>query len=374
MSAETANQPGRENKKYIFEVHFLRAFACLAVVGVHVSATHFGMNEETWNRLTYFINQYGRFGTPIFAVISGFLLFYQVKRKGFQPGKFLKSRASKIVLPFLVWSLAYRYLLYYYDNQALGTPASELKKILLGESFYHLYFVAIVVQFYLIFPFLQKIFRTQTLMLLFTFVSLLISYNLFGFNPGIEGPFGNFLASKSFMPIWLFYFAFGGLLAYIWDEIVSYATKRPWKMFALAMAVSAGAVVENNINGDLSNRRLSNLVNIPLLSIAIIGMYPLLNKWNIIKRPLILLGQYSMGIYLVHPMILYLFARHLPHQYWHVNYVPAMFVAVLLIAAIFIRILQFIPLSGFIIPVPKLKKTKRSIETTETMDNKKSTA
>ncbi|MCA1060257.1 acyltransferase [Rossellomorea aquimaris] len=357
MAAQTETKPS--NKKYIFEIHFLRAFACLLVVGVHVSATHYGMNDETWNWFTYFLNQYGRFGTTIFAVISGFLLFYQVKRRGFELGRFLQSRFSKIVIPFLIWSVAYRYLLFHYDKQTLGDPGAEIMKILTGDSFYHLYFVAIVVQFYIIFPFLQKIFRTQTLLLIFTFVSLIISYQLYGFHPDIDGKLGEFLASKSFMPIWIFYFAFGGFMAYFWEEIVAFATKRPWKMLGVILLISAGAVFEYQTKGYVSNRRLTNLVNIPVLCIAVVGIYPFLSKLNIVKKTLTVIGQYSMGIYLIHPMILYLFARHLPETYWQAQYVPLMFLAVMVIAAVFIRILQFIPLSGFIIPVPKIKNSKR---------------
>ncbi|WP_099364408.1 acyltransferase [Fredinandcohnia onubensis] len=358
MSNETTSDSSQQNKKYLFEIHFLRAFACLAVVGVHVSATNYGMNEDTWNWFTYFLNQYGRFGTPIFVVISGFLLFYQVKRRGFRLGHFLSSRVTKIVLPFLIWSLAYRYLLYYYDNQELGSIKGEIGKILMGDSFYHLYFVLIVIQFYFIFPFLQKLFRTQTMILVFLFLSFLVSYKLYGFNPDVEGGIGNFLASKSFMPVWIFYFAFGGLLAYFWNEILAYATKRPWKMLTLILIISAGAVVEYTLNGYVSNRRLTNLANIPLLSIAIIGIYPFLARWNVIKKMLTIIGQYSMGIYLIHPLILYLFARHLPEQYWSVNYVPIMFLAVLIIAVVFIKMFQYIPFSSFVIPVPKIKKTQ----------------
>ncbi|MGR3762957.1 acyltransferase [Rossellomorea sp. NS-SX7] len=357
MAPQTGGQPSQ--KTYIFEIHFLRAFACLLVVGVHVSATNYGMNDETWNSFTYFMNQYGRFGTTIFAVIAGFLLFYQVKRRGFQLGRFLQSRFSKIVIPFLIWSAAYRYLLYYYDKQTFGDPVDEITKVLTGDSFYHLYFVAIVVQFYILFPFLQKIFRTQTLLLIFTFISLLISYQLYGFNPGIDGKLGEFLASKSFMPIWIFYFAFGGFMAYFWEEIVGFATKRSWKMLAVILLISAGAVFEYQTKGYVSNRRLTNLVNIPALCIAVVGIYPLLSKRNIVKKTLTVIGQYSMGIYLIHPMILYLFARHLPETYWQAEYVPLMFLAVMVIASVFIRILQIIPLSGFIIPVPKIKNTKR---------------
>ncbi|RLQ96659.1 acyltransferase [Falsibacillus albus] len=355
----TANT--KKEKTYLFEIHFLRAFACLLVVGVHVSATNYFMNGEKYTWFTYFLNQIGRFGTPIFAVISGFLLFYQLRmRNNFDLGYFFKSRMAKVIIPFFIWSLVYRFLLYYYDHQAFGNFWPEAEKVITGNSFYHLYFVLIVAQFYLIFPLLQKVLRTQSLVLIFTVISFIISYNLYGFHPDIKGGLGAFLASKSFMPIWIAYFAFGAFLAYFWEGIVKYATSRPWRMLLLALIISAGAVVEYTMHGYVSNRRLTNLANIPLLSIAIIGTFPLLSKWNFIKQPMVLIGKYSMGIYLVHPLILYLMARHLPEPYWDTRAILVMFAAVMVIAMIFIRIIQFIPFSTFIIPVPKVKKMKRS--------------
>ncbi|WP_170289356.1 acyltransferase [Metabacillus lacus] len=354
MSTHTAAGPSKNN--YLFEIHFLRALACLLVLGVHVSATNYAMNDDTYTSFTYFMNQIGRFGTPIFAVISGFLLFYQVKRKGFQPGKFIVSRVSKILIPFLIWSTAYLYLLAYYNPGREVNLLGEAGTILSGNAFYHLYFVAIVVQFYIIFPIIQRIFRTQTMMIAFAFISFMISYKLYGFDPSISGPVGEFLAGKSFMPVWIFYFAFGGLLAYFWEEISAFAVKRPFKMLLLALFISGLAVLEYTVNGYVSNRRLSNLINIPLLSISIVGIYSLISSTKIVKGFFILIGKYSMGIYLIHPMILYVMARELPQQYWDFTYVPAMFAAVLLIAVIFIAVFSLLPLSSFIIPVPKLKK------------------
>lgn len=354
-----ASETGK-NKTYLFEIHFLRALACLMVVGVHVSATNSAMNNDTYNSFTYFLNQIGRFGTPIFALISGFLLFYPLTRKKFKIGYFLKTRISKIIIPFLLWSAVYRYLRFYYEKWELADPWKEAGTILSGNAFYHLYFIAIVVQFYIIFPFIQKIFKTQSLILVFTFISFIISYKLYGFHPNMEGPLGDYLGGKSFMPIWIFYFAFGGFMAFYWEGIVAVTKKRKWLMLFISIAIFAGAVVEYTMNGYVSNRRISNLINIPLLSLAVVGIYPFLSKWAVIKKPLVVLGQYSMGIYLVHPLILYLMARHLPESYWDMKYVAVMFLAVLLIAVAGIRIIQFIPFSSYFIPVPKIKNAKKA--------------
>lgn len=358
VMASEASQ--KKSKAYLFEIHFLRAFACLAVVAVHVSATNAGMNNDTFDGFSYFLNQIGRFGTPIFAVISGFLLFFQVRNKGFQMGKYLKSRFAKVIIPFILWSVAYRYMLYIYNGQGIGNPLEEISGFLQGKAFYHLYFISIVVQFYLVFPLLQKLFRTQTTILIFLFVSFLISYNLYGLQPPFDGPVGEFIASKAFMPIWIFYFAFGAFLAYYWEGIRNYALKRPMMMSLLALAVAAGAIIEYNMKGYISNRGLSMLANIPLLSIAIIGMYPLLSKLSVIRQPLVLIGKYSMGIYLIHPMVLYLMARHLPEVYWNFQFVAPMFIAVMLICVVAIRLITFIPLTTFLLPVPKIKKQAKS--------------
>ncbi|TMU84959.1 acyltransferase [Bacillus sp. BHET2] len=350
-----------KKKKYLFEIHFLRAFACLAVLGVHVSATYYSMNDNTFNWFSYFLNQVGRFGTPIFVVIAGFLLFYQVKRNTYSFGKFVTSRFSKIVLPLILWSFVYRFLLYYFDNHQIGDMKTELVKIFTGDHFYHLYFIAIIVQFYFIFPILQKFFRSKLGLIILTALSLFISYNMVGFNPGMDGFIGDFIASKSFMPLWIFYFSFGGLLAFFWDDIRDFTAKFPWIMLILSLVITAGAIIEYTFNGDLTNRRVSNLLNIPLLSIATIGMYPILSQWNVMKKPLTLLGKYSMGIYLVHPLVLHLMKIYLPSSIWNMIYLPITFTFVLFICIAIIRLIQYFPLSGYFIPVPKIKKNFENV-------------
>ncbi|MGD6818958.1 acyltransferase [Metabacillus sp. 84] len=354
MSTEAIKKSG---KAYLFEIHFLRALACLGVLAVHVSATYYGMNGEKFDAFSHFLNQVGRFGTPIFAVISGFLLFLQVRNKGFQFGKYIKSRFAKVIIPFILWSVAYRYMMYLYTGKGIADPATEIITFLEGESFYHLYFISIVLQFYLIFPLLAKLFNSQSLIIVFAFVSLIISYNLYGIQPPFDGALGEFIASKAFMPVWIFYFAFGGLMAYYWEGIRDFAVKRPITMLLVTIAVTIGCVIEYKTVGYVSNRRLTNLVNIPLLCVSIVGMYPLLSKFAAVRQPLVLLGKYSMGIYLIHPMILYLLARHLPEQYWSFAYVAPMFIVVTVLCAAAIRLITFLPLSTYLLPVPKIKKS-----------------
>lgn len=92
---------------HISEIHILRAIGCLFVVAVHVSGSFYYAHGQQYNEWTLFINQISRFGTPMFALISGFLLFYQTRNRGFNFKKFTTSRFTKIGLPFLFWSSFY---------------------------------------------------------------------------------------------------------------------------------------------------------------------------------------------------------------------------------------------------------------------------
>lgn len=177
-------------QQYIYEIHALRAFACLCVLLVHVSASFYLMQNEQFNWLTFALNQLGRFGTPIFSVISGFLLFYQVRRSGFHLKKFLHSRITKIVFPFLIWSSIYLLLNKFYFGISLKKGLDPfdyiIEYLLLGGAYYHLYFIAMVIQFYFLFPLLQLV-KSKKAWLVLLFISFIISLsylysNILGIN------------------------------------------------------------------------------------------------------------------------------------------------------------------------------------------------
>ncbi|WP_374561502.1 acyltransferase family protein [Sinobaca sp. H24] len=94
---------------------------------------------------TYFWNQITRFGTPIFAVIGGFLLFNQYRKRDFILSRFASSRITKVLFPFLFWSVFY---IIYKDIAglrafpSLGTPGEIIDFAYIfvrGETNYHLY-------------------------------------------------------------------------------------------------------------------------------------------------------------------------------------------------------------------------------------------
>ncbi len=79
-------------KNFFDEIPFVRAIACLLVVMIHTTARAY-MPEKShfFNEISLYLNQVSRLGTPIFAVISAFLLTSSVINRGFYLKKFMTS-------------------------------------------------------------------------------------------------------------------------------------------------------------------------------------------------------------------------------------------------------------------------------------------
>jgi probable poly-beta-1,6-N-acetyl-D-glucosamine export protein len=119
-----------KSKTHIFEIHLLRAIACLFVVLVHVSGSYCHQNGQVFNEYILFINQISRFGTPMFALISAFLLTYQIRKKGFDLNRFISSSFTKIGLPFLFWSIFYLIFMFALNGENhLRTGGKHLSSI-----------------------------------------------------------------------------------------------------------------------------------------------------------------------------------------------------------------------------------------------------
>lgn len=155
LSAEMSEDTeiGKNNRDKLYELDYIRFIACLAVMIVHITAT--GVTGYVHGSLphlvTLLVNKSLKFTTPIFIFLSGVTSFYSYRKKEFKYFSFLKRRLSKVLVAYLLWCIIY-YLAYikigYYtwDNKFLITS------ILQGTMSYHLYFVIIIVQMYIVGP------------------------------------------------------------------------------------------------------------------------------------------------------------------------------------------------------------------------------
>jgi len=145
-------------RKQYMSIHFMRIMACLMVVLIHITATPVVSLMQNSSAQAFFvlINQIAKPAVPIFIFISGFLLHSIYRGKPLSPLEYWKKRLPKLIVPYVLWSLGY-----YFIYMKMGFYPLDarfiLNGLLFGTFIYHLYFMVIIIQFYILYPLLHYI-------------------------------------------------------------------------------------------------------------------------------------------------------------------------------------------------------------------------
>jgi surface polysaccharide O-acyltransferase-like enzyme len=145
-------------RKQYMSIHFMRIMACLMVILIHISATPVVSLTPNSSAQIFFviINQIAKPAVPIFIFISGFLLHSIYRGKPLSPLTYWMKRLPKLFFPYILWSLGY-YLIYMKMGYYPFDLSFILKGLLLGTFIYHLYFMVIIIQFYVLYPLLHYV-------------------------------------------------------------------------------------------------------------------------------------------------------------------------------------------------------------------------
>ncbi|HBQ87563.1 MAG TPA: hypothetical protein DER33_04190 [Syntrophomonas sp.] len=203
-------------KRRLQEFDILRVIAAFAVIGIHITAGY-----ATLTALGYTLNQLVRFAVPMFIIISGFLLYYIDLTGGFKSAAvFYRKRFGHVLWPYFIWTVVYFIvgLIISGGYSGLGNMLAALAKHLLwGTACYHLYFLVIIFQLYLIYPLLRtSIAKWPHSTVIISFLITLLSQTILYFNMMSKLPLPNdwqclYLVA---FPVWVFYFVLGMYVAF----------------------------------------------------------------------------------------------------------------------------------------------------------------
>ena len=208
--------------------NLLRLLSIIAVMVIHATSrceTAFLKNHLYLSDafLGVLLNQVARFSVPVFVLLSGYGLTMKYRgaaaawsRSGLM--EFFRGRAFKVLLPFLFWTVLYFFLLHRYVSdpdwglmESFSANLPLLLKYLTRSGVdYHFYFFIIILQCYLVFPFLFR-YRRKWLWWTLLIVHILFtapSHYLFAM-AGIKRP-GFFSA---FLLYWVFWFYTGVMIS-----------------------------------------------------------------------------------------------------------------------------------------------------------------
>ncbi|MEI8216794.1 MAG: acyltransferase [Eubacteriales bacterium] len=216
--------------KKIYTLDIYKALAAFMVILIHVTATPV-VTLTSGNTLTLLlaINRFAKPSVPMFIFASGMSLFYVYKDKNLDYFKFLRKRFMRILVPYLFFCIIY--YAYYVSS---GTYAFSweffIGNVFSGKLIYHLYFVVIIIQFYLLYGlFHQVVNRYKPLLIIpATAILSLISINI------VQSEWvGRFFGTYAL------YFVIGCYFGKEYEKTMAFMNKYKWPIF-IAFICSGG--------------------------------------------------------------------------------------------------------------------------------------
>ncbi|RKP47996.1 acyltransferase [Cohnella endophytica] len=296
-----------------------RSIAILAVIMIHTTGYAVGAlpKEDSLYPLYLILNSASHFSVPAFLFLSSLVHFYNYDgRTSIQWGTFYLKRILTVVVPYVVWSIIY-FLLVTYNN---GSSVEErlpdfFKNLLYGSNYTHLYFLVIMIQFFVLFPFMLWIARYKWVRsnLILIGILLQVAFYLGNYYEFHMTKIGTFVGSYF---IYLFVGAYAGIRL---QKTGSLVEKRHRKVILYILVIVLGAAHVTHVflityyphYIGLPYRSWINFVTVygfcALCSIALIPISAWLFKnGGVIANWLKGIGIASFGIYLVHPLVLFI--------------------------------------------------------------------
>lgn len=310
--SEGGAQAGRR-RAHLWQVDLLRIVPMMGVVVVHVLIFSAPPDDPVANGLIFFFH----INRELFFFITAFVLFYSTgaREHGIAVLRTWRRRYPLILVPYLVWTLIYWPL-------SEGIPPSLTGLgINLVTGWFHLYFLLVTMQFYLLFPLLAWALRRTRrwhwlILLASTALQVLwTAYMQYGYwsIPWWLHPLTDNAQVICFS--YQFYFVAGGLAATYLEQIVAWVRgHRPlvWAGVAAVFVLSMGWYVLNlTFEAPHNASGVFQPAVIPLLADVVAGLWMLADHWLDVHpldgrlwRLLHSSAEASFGIYLSHMVFL----------------------------------------------------------------------
>lgn len=325
-------------EKRIEYYDFLRGIAILFVIGIHAfwayqdKLIENGLNITDWN---LWIRQTIGCCVPMFLALSGFFLASKDLSTPKKYFSFLGKHVKRVYIPclifsipFLVWGIMKSQGM---DSGAIqlcmkrwltskngGIGANLFYYLVCGEAVY--YFVAVIIQFYILLPVMQRLADKKGKGLIISFLISLAATIVLGYIAYIMKVNLALIIYGGLFPFWVLYYVLGVYYG------KGYRIKIPCKWLVVAAAILLAVMcwetwymVEVNgyhLPSSMGNRKFSW---IPYCFVCLVLMFEGAGhyKSNAVTRFFAKAGDYSFGIYLIHLFFLLFVVKPLiPGLHW----------------------------------------------------------
>ncbi|WP_338541979.1 acyltransferase [Paenibacillus tundrae] len=392
------------SKPRIEEWTQLRGMAFLAIVMQHNIAEYIYRADiaQPDSIMLTMIYHLTRFGTPTFVFLAGVLLFYHHSHKKPDYPRFIRKRFGDIYVPFVLWTLIYWLAVRIFTPEfwQSGTfdVRSFIRELFLPQTGYHLWFVLMVFQFYVLFPlflraaqFVQrklgkmtKLTGTQSVIALVLIAAALYTmlmkwsyYDMAGWTAALSPPWSTLLEYRSYSwAMYWFYFLLGAVCAWGIEHWRHWMVRAlPWLVcLFIGMYIWLGYDVLKG-SGDIVNLNISTYLKpttfiiIMAQMLMLYGFLVLLRSKNTRFQQLFTwIGRYSFGGYLVHALIIYCIAYVTRPLLLTGLHLPVTLLSFLVTVSISLAIswgLSKLPGSRFTVGLQRRKRSNSPIRSTD---------
>ncbi len=269
------------------------------------------------------IEQFMVVSIPAFLFVSGFFIAFATGRSHKTVGwNIIRARIKNLLIPYLVWSVLVFAIMFVIEGRKLS-PTGYLRLLLTGGATPAYYYVILLVQFYLISPFLVPLAKTRWVLLLIAALAIQLTVQVLQY-PVILGfdvpiwwqPFVD-KVPKWFFPVRIFWFTLGIVVGFHIKGIKAWIARYKWVLLGITIVTFVLGIVEWELyikwSGHIGMNHRETLLD-DVYSLAFILAYLAFEKTTIpYSKQLSDLGTKSFGIYLAHAPIMEYIARIIYH-------------------------------------------------------------
>ncbi|WP_051314746.1 acyltransferase family protein [Alteribacter aurantiacus] len=293
-------------KNILYEVYWIRALACLAVVLVHAVNTTLANYEGSLTQFEEYMLIFIRFaafyGTPAFVFISELLLARAYPEQ--LPHGFFTKRVRFLLIPFAVMGLLFAAI---QASNLIGFFQEASLNLFAGG--YTGYFVLIIFQFYILHALLHKKMSNWPALpvLLVAFFIQMTYLAFFNFTEPRSNQVSEYIWLRGhWLPFtgWIFYFALGFYVGRNYENVKKWIVTHKKTIFVLP--VISILIITVNVRADVievvSSKRLDNVFYTVSMIAFILFVAAKVNR---VPGWILFISKYSFNIYLLHTLVLY---------------------------------------------------------------------
>jgi peptidoglycan/LPS O-acetylase OafA/YrhL len=292
-------------------IDILKGLSILAVILIHFNGKLFSSLSLVQKHWLLSFDQLLRFCVPLFVALSGYSLTKKYSSEKINFVSFLKRRVLKIIPAYLFWSaIAYLSIILFKTWPGYQDSYPWWQIVFLGKADYHLYFVPMIIQLYLLFPFLLQLVKKYRVW--FLAIAGLFQFAWFWWAGQQIKPITDRFWQDQWQYLlfvsWIGYFILGIFLALekenkknFWGILglgaaalgIKYSTSISWQLF------NEG---KNYIQITRFNRPEIYIYATGAILLAICFGQKIMSLPKLLLKPLEKLGLWSYSIYLIHTL------------------------------------------------------------------------